>query len=605
MRKNFFFEGSLIALIIIGLIFSFSGVDKQASDIFLIVINIVAAIPLVGSLFQSIKNRRLSVEFLAISALIFSGIYGEWRSMAFINLMLSSARILAAYVESRGRGALESLVKLRPKTARVERDGRIVIIPAKEIKTGDLISIIGGESAPADGIVERGEAEFDQSLLTGESEPVLKKPDDKVFSSTILVSGEVVVRVIAAGKDSTLEKIIRLVEESSGNKAKILGVADRFTTGYIIASSIAAVLIYLASGQIKTILAFMLVVCADDIAVAVPLAFTAAMAKSARIGAIVKGGIFIEQLGSVRKIFLDKTGTLTEGRMEVRDVGIFDSNLFFEVAPAVKSMALKSNHPAAKAIADYLKDEGISPVYEFKEIAGRGMEGKWLGKDIVVGRLNHLESRGFFSSAAEKAPSKGKSTVFVGYRGKIVGAYLISDKLRKEAPEAVGDLRKRGIRVVMLTGDNESAAKTAAEALNIEDFRPSLLPEDKIRIISDESKSGPVVMVGDGVNDAAALGAANVGIAMGGIGSDITVETSDIVLMKDDLSDIPKLVDISRKATAIVAQNFVIWAGVNIVGITLVFAGTLNPSGAAAYNFLTDFLPLFNSLRLFSLRIKK
>ena len=606
MRENIFFEGSLIALILIGLVFSFSGIEKQASDIFLIVINVIAAVPLIRSLFESVKNRRLSVEFLAVSALIFSGLYGEWRSMAFINLMLSSARILAGYVENRGRSALESLVKLRPKTARVERSGRIVIVPAGEIKPDDLVVIAVGESAPADGIIERGEAEFDQSLLTGESEPVFRKTGDKIFSSTILVSGEAAIRVIASGKDSVLEKIIRLVEEAGRNKARIMGIADRFVSSYVIASSVAALLIYFSLGKTEIVLAFMLVVCADDIAVAVPLAFTAAIARAAKIGAIVKGGVFIEQLGKVRKIFFDKTGTLTEGRPEVSEIVNINAGLMAEIAAAVKSMALKSSHPTAKAIVEHLREIVPSPVDDFQEIPGRGMEAKWRGRPVIIGRLRHLEDRGI--SASDLAPiilQKGKSAVFVGWDGKLVGAYLINDKLRREAPKIIKSLRKRGIEVVMLTGDNEFSAKLAAKALDITDFRSALLPEDKIKIVSGETKKEPVAMVGDGINDAAALGAANVGIAMGGIGSDITIETSDVVLMKDNLSDIPELISISQKTAGIVAQNFMIWVGVNIVGIGLVFMGVLSPSGAAAYNFLTDFLPLFNSLRLFSFKLRR
>jgi Cd2+/Zn2+-exporting ATPase len=356
-------------------------------------------------------------------------------------------------------------------------------------------------------------------------------------------------------------------------------------------------------------LSILLVTCADDIAVAIPLAFTAAIGTAAKWGIIIKGGEYLESLAKLKVIVFDKTGTLTEGKMKVQNFMTFNNysrENFLEIAGTMEN---KSNHPVARTINQFASSKAeYLPITEVNETPGFGISGKINGQLAIAGSLSFLKQKGVkFSENEEKALTQEKNqnrTIAVfSLGGKPIGFVSISDNLKSNARSVVGNLKEMGVeKMIMLTGDNEKVAKDTAEKIGLDDFKANLLPENKIQYLKDLIGHGrEIAMVGDGVNDAPALAEADIGIAMGAIGSDAAIENAEIILMKDNLRNIADAINLSRYTMKIVYQNFFLWGIINAVGLILIFGHILGPSGAAAYNFITDFLPLLNSLKLFRL----
>lgn len=613
-EKIFTFDNLLFVFLLFTLIFHYSGlIPGNFGNLFLAVLAIIGTLPVVIAAVFSLKTKKLSVSLLASVALIVSIIAKEWTSAVFINLMLTSARILGTYAEARSRKAIKSLLKLRPKKAKIERDGSIVEIPIHEIKKGDLVIVELGESVPVDGIIEKGEASVDQSSLTGESIPVSKSEGDKVLSSTIVVAGNLVIKVEKVGTETTFEKIIELVEQAQANKAEISSISDKFAGWYIGLTFVGAVIIYLFFGNLALVLSVLLVTCADDIAVAIPMAFLTTIGRLAKRGAIIKGSNFIEGLAQAEVVVADKTGTLTKSKLKVENVFSFSQISKEEVLRLAAVASFFSSHPAGKAILKYAEKTGlkVAEPEKFKEEAGRGSIAFYRNKKIVSGRLEFFKELKIKISPHELAAikeekEKGFNVTPVASDGEIVGFISLADEIRPEAKEAIAKLKELGIKkIVMLTGDNEKIAQRVAQEIGIEDFHANLLPEDKIEYLKKHlSKNYKTIMIGDGVNDAAALSLADIGVAMGAVGSDAAIEAADVALMKDDFSVLPEIIKSSKHTMGIARQNFWIWGLVNAVGLIFVFSGVFTPVYAAAYNFATDFIPLFNSLRLFGLRIK-
>jgi len=605
---NIFLALILIAVLIIhyaGLI-SFN-LDKS----FLIIIAAIATLPIVFRALASLKNRKVSIDLLAGAALIFSLLAKEWTSAVFINLMVTSARILANYTEARSRRAIQSLLKLKPHKAKIERDGKLIEISLDEIKKGDLVVVDLGERIPIDGTVEKGEAAVDQSSLTGESIPVTKVKGDQALSSTIVVSGNLIVRAEKIGGETTLEKIIDLVEKSQANKAEIHTVADKFTGWYVALTFAGSVILYLFSGNLHLVLAVLLVTCADDIAVAIPLAFSTAIGYAAKKGVIIKGSNFLEGLAKLKTMVVDKTGTLTYGQLKVEEFFSFASQKQEEVLRLAGTVCAFSSHPSAKAIVKYLDEKNInfSDPDHFDERSGKGAVAVYRDKKIVTGKLSFFKELNFKISDAElrhinEIEEKGLNVTLFGVNDTLLGFFVLADEIKPKIKETIQELRKLGMqKIVMLTGDNERIARRIADKAGISEFHANLLPEEKLKYLKKYlSNDYKLAMVGDGVNDAAALTLADVGIAMGAIGSDAAIEAADIALMKDDFSKLPEIIKLSKFTLKISRQDFWIWGIVNAFGLVLVFTGILAPVSAAAYNFITDFIPLINSLRLFGFR---
>lgn len=574
----------------------------------LIVLAYLATIPVVISAIKAMVRREITVDLLASIALFASLWHSEWISVIFINLMITSANIFSIFTEHRSRAALESLLKLKPVTATVERDGVVTDIPIAQVVVGDRVYVKLGERIPVDGIIEKGEATIDQASLTGESLPVSRTAGDRALSSTIVVSGSLVVRAEKVGKETTFEKVISLIEHAQASKAQISSISERFGKWYIIATLAGAVLVYALFRDLVVVLSLLLVSCADDVAISIPTAFLATISTEARHGVIVKGGRFLEGLANVQTLIVDKTGTLTKGRLRVEEVVLFrnaDMQAALECAAVVSRM---SHHPSAQAIVQYVehKDIPFGQADVFLEQSGKGMVATHQGKQIVSGKLSFLKEYGIPLTDAEMAAinainDRGYNTTLIGCDGAPVCVFALADEVRSDAAYMIKNMKELGVRkVVMLTGDNEKIAARVARAVGITEFHANLFPEDKLNYIKKSLHAKhTVAMVGDGVNDAAALTLADIGIAMGTIGSDVSIESADVALMRDDLTQIPELIKAGRRVMRVARQDLIIWGTVNIIGLVLVFTHVLGPSGASFYNFVTDFIPIFNSVRLF------
>ena len=606
-----------LAIVLIAVLFiHYLGlVSFNLDQLFLIFIAAVATLPIIWRALISLKNKKVSIDLLAGVALVFSLLAKQWTSAVFINLMITSARIFGNYTEVRSRRAIQSLFKLKPEKAKIERDGKLIEISLNDVKKGDLVVVELGERVPVDGTMEKGQAEIDQSSLTGESIPVSKKKGDQVLSSTIVVSGNLVVKAEKIGEETTLEKIIDLVEKSQANKAKINTLADKFTVGVLLFNLFLATFTYfVSSGNLNLVLAVLLVTCADDIAVGIPMAFSAAIGHAAKRGVIIKGSNFVEGLAKLKVIVADKTGTLTYGRLKVEEFFDFDAEKKQESLSLAGTVCAFSNHPSAKAIVRYLdeKDVNFGNPDSFNEQSGKGATAFYRNKKIVSGKLSFFQELNFEISDNQlrqinEVKERGLNATLIGIDDNLVGFFALADEIKPKIKETISELKRMGIeKFVMLTGDNEKIAKRIADKSGIAEWHANLLPEDKLKYLKKYlSKDYKLAMIGDGVNDAAALSLADIGIAMGVIGSDAAIEAADVALMKDDFSELPEIIKLSKYTLKIGRQDFWIWGMVNGLGLILVFSGVLAPASAAAYNFITDFIPLINSLRLFGLRFKR
>jgi len=589
-------------------------INIDISNPLLFTVALVGTLPVIWSGLKAIWNRKISVDLLAAIALVFSLIQHEWLSAIFINLMLTSSRLLLAYNEAAARKSLESLLKLKPRKIKINRDGKIIEVKYSDVAIGDTVVVDLGERVPVDGVVLSGSASIDESSLTGESIPVNKTTGDKVASSGLIVSGNLMIRTEKVAGDTTLEKIIALVEQAQLDKPDIHTTAEKFATWYLIIVFIGTFVLYFFTHNLTLILAVLLVICADDIAVAVPLTFLSAISFCARKGIIVKGASFIEALPKVKIIFVDKTGTLTKGKLKVENFvcGLPNCDLILKYAGICSEL---SDHPVSKAIARFAVLDGKSVGEKpetFSEVNGSGMKALFKGEEFVLGKISFLTDNKIelSSDILEKIKSeqeKGFNVTIVSYQGKYSGYFAIADEIKPNVKKSIEELKALGVeKIIMLTGDNEAVAKRIKEATGITDYYANLLPDQKLEYIKKSLNNDfRVAMIGDGINDAAALSLADIGIAMGGIGYDVAIESADIVLMKDDFSRVPEMIRISKYVLKIAQEDFWIWGFTNVAGLVFVFSKILAPTGASAYNFLTDFIPLLNSTRIFQVYLKE
>ncbi len=607
---NFKFNLALVFGLAIVLTSSYIFPASAFNSLLLIIIGLLATVPVIYGTINVIKNKKISVDLLASIALLVSLINHEWESVAFINLMITCARMFGIYTETKAKNSIQSLFKLRPDKVKIKVGSSIKIIDIKDVKVDDLVIVEAGERIPIDGTIKAGAASIDQSSLTGESLPLEKKVGDQVLSSTLNLAGSLLVKTDKIGKDTTFEKIVGLMEDAQAHKVNIETFIEKFTSKYILFTFITASLVLIFSRNINLVLSILLVTCADDIAVAVPLAFWAAIAKAAKKGIVIKGGNYLEGLMRCRMLIVDKTGTLTRGRIKVNHIIAFGAPIkrILKLASIAESV---SEHPIARSIVEYAYDSKVKfdIPSDFEEISGRGMKVKWHGKNLIVGNLALLKDQKIkidnnALNQISSAESDGHNIVVVAYNKKLLGFIALGDELRYGIKSTIERLKKFGVvRVVMLTGDNEKVAKNVAREIGIAEYHANLLPKDKLNFVKkDINSSYKIAMVGDGVNDAAALALADVGIAMGAIGSDSAIEAADIALMNDEFGRIAEAVGLSKALGRIIVENFIIWAIVNSVGLILVFGKIIGPQGAAAYNFFSDFLPLINSLRIFQYR---
>lgn len=572
------------------------------------IVSLIALIPVILGVVKALKEKTVSVDLLAAVALIFAYLTNEWHSAVFINLMLASARIFDIWTQRRSENLIKSLLKYRPEKVKIQVDGNYKIKDIDDVAIGDIVIVEVGGRIPVDGVVISGQASVDESTLTGESVPKTKKKDDPVYSSTLNTSGSLFIKASKIASESTLAKIVTLVEESSFKKSKTIKMVNKFTKWYVLATLFGSIIVYLITRDLTFVLAILLVVCADDIAVSVPLAFTAAISRAAQRGILIKSSDVIERLPTIDTFITDKTGTLTFGKPKIVSIETFgdvDTKIFLK---NVGIAEVNSSHPISKPIVDYVLAQKIliPTVNNFNETSGEGIE-------VVNGRSKILAGKvDFVVKKSEKLTSKqkgkldgfietGHSIALVAINGKIQGFVVFEDAVRPQAKFMVAKTKELGTKLwIMLTGDNHIVAKKVSDNVGIDRYETNLTPKDKPNFIEKLKKErhGTIAMIGDGVNDAAALALADVSFAMGVVGSDVAINASDVALMNDDLMKIPEAIILARKTKAVVIECFIIWGVTNALGLALVSFGILAPTGAATFNFVTDFLPIFNALRV-------
>ncbi|MDA2922847.1 cadmium-translocating P-type ATPase [Patescibacteria group bacterium AH-259-L07] len=549
-----------------------------------------------------LKKRMVNTELFITLATVIAVMGKEYIAATVILFLI----LIAEYVEElsgeRARSSIKELIGTVPKIAVVRRNNEEVAIPIEKIEQGDIVLVRAGEQIPVDGNIAKGEASVNQAPITGESVPVDKINGDKVFTGTILESGALDIRVERVGEETMFARIIALVEEAEGKKAPIQKLADKVTTYLIPLVFLFIAGVYFFTQDIRLIITLLIFTSPAELGLATPLVMISAIARAAHQGVLVKGGIFLEQLSKVDTIIFDKTGTLTFGEPRVVEIELLDKTITEKKLLELSSAAeRRSSHPLAKAVVRYAKEKQIvipEPT-EFHLLSG-GVSARVSHNLVQIGNRNFFQNQGIELSHVTSCSDSTHTTLYVALSSNIVGRFCFADVLRKGSREAIKELISRGLRVMLLTGDNTNTAKHIAQALGIKEVWAELTPKDKFEIIAKLQKEGRMVaMVGDGINDAPALAQADVGIAMGVIGSEAAIEAADIALMTDDLQHIIEAHDISRQAYHTVKQNIFWGVGVvHVAGIALALLKIIGPIEAAIIHFFPDLFVFLNSIKL-------
>jgi Cd2+/Zn2+-exporting ATPase len=578
--------------------------------------------------YRSARNLSLDIDFLMSVAILGAtglSLFTSERLLveaASLAALFNVAELLERYAVDRARNSLGELLELAPETAQVRRDGETVEMPVADVAVGETVVVEPGEKVPLDGRVVEGESAVDESPITGESVPVDKTVDDEVYAGSIAENGYLEVSVTAAADDSTLSRVIDLVEGAQERKTKREQFVDRFAGYYtpivVAVAILTATVPPLALGfpaieWLVNGITFLVIACPCAFVISTPVTVVSGITSAARNGVLIKGGDHLERMGEVDAVAVDKTGTLTTGELSVTDVVPLNGNTETDVLRCARGLEARSEHPIAEAIVGHAAESGVDGDREvggFESLTGQGVRADLGGATHYAGKPDLFEEQGFdlnhvhFTTSAgglaedarqlcdregcldlvedtiPRLQSEGKTVILVGREDEIEGLVAVADTIRPEAARTVAALQERGLTVVMLTGDNEGTARAVAAEVGVDDFRAGLLPEDKVDAVEElQAEYGAVAMVGDGINDAPALATADVGVAMGAAGSDTAIETADVALLGDDLSRLPYLASLSRTGNSVIRQN--IWGSLGVkallaVGIPFGLVGVIH-----------------------------
>ena len=546
---------------------------------------------LVGAFKGVVFEHDIKADLLVSLALIASAATKEFFAAGEVALIMQIGSLLEDFTSDKARESIEKLIRITPQTARVLRNGEAVEVPAEAVQVGDTLRVLAGETIPVDGTILEGETAVDQSVMTGESLPADKKPGDKVSSGTVNQFGVFTMRAEAVSADSSLQRMVRLAREAEENKAPIVTAADRWATWLVVIALACAVLTWALTGEFRRAVTVLVVFCPCAFILATPTAVLAGIGNAARYGIIVRSGDAVERLSKIRRAAFDKTGTLTSGRPQVTAAVSVSPD--FTDAQLLRAAALaeqRSEHPLGKAIWTAYAQAGGTPeeVGDFRVIAGQGVSAQVDGRAVLAGKADFMRSRGIDPDACADACraelDRGATMVYIAADGALIGFVSLRDTVRADAADTVRRLKDLGITPMLLTGDAEPAARAAAESLGIPEVRANLLPEEKMNLVKSGSAE-PVCMIGDGVNDALALTGADAGIAMGGIGSDIAIESADAVLVSDELRRLPYLFDLMRRVMRKIQVNIIASLVINLSAVLLSALGILTPvTGALWHN---------------------
>ena len=543
-----------------------------------------------------IKEFDIKADLLVSIAIIASIIIGEVFAAGEIATIMAIGGFLEEYTVSKTQGRIEELVKMTPQVATRIKNGIEEKIPVENVQVGDILKVLPGESIPTDGMIIKGETSIDQSTLTGESIPVDKKENDKVYSGTINLYGSFTMKTTKVSEDSSIQKLINLVKSSNPENAKIVRTADKWATLIVVIAFTAAILTYLFTFEIIRSVTILVVFCPCALVLATPTAISAAIGNLTKHGILVKDGSSIEELAHVNELVFDKTGTLTHGTPEV--VKIVSENKD-EMMYLLASLESNSEHPLAKSIVKHYNNNNLAEVKDFKMSIGKGVSGTINRTQIIAGNKKFLEEENIeFKTYASK--NTGEIEIFVAKNKTVLGKVLLADTLRENSRCTVKKLNQLGIKTTLLTGDNEITGKIISEQVKINKAQFNCLPEDKTEYIKQEQLNGnKIAMIGDGINDAPSLKKSNVGISMGNIGSDVSIEAANIALINDNIEELPHLIGIARKTIKTININIAFSLTLNITAMILAILGALNPiEGALIHNIGSVIVIIYSSTLL-------
>lgn len=579
---------------------------------------------------EGIKNLirlQFDMKVLMTIAILGAAGIGEWSEGATVVILFAISESLERFSMERARRSIRSLMEIAPKQATVRRNGEEIILPVDEIEVGDLMLVKPGQKISMDGIVSHGSSYVNQAPITGESIPVTKEKSDEVYAGTINQEGYLEIQVTKRVEDTTLAKIVHLVEEAQAERAPAQAFVDRFARYYtpailLLAIFIAAVPPLFVGGWADWIyrgLALLVVGCPCALVISTPVAIVTAIGNAARHGVLIKGGVHLETAGSIDTIAFDKTGTLTKGIPSVThfetlletENHLYSKTYLLEIASALEK---NSQHPVATAIYQYSQEQLEEPTSKmadpFTSVTGKGVEGEIdgtlyrLGKPFFIEEFLTNSLPSFIQEALDAQQSKGQTVMLLGTKQQVLALFAVQDEVRLNSAEVIQRLHKIGIKqTVMLTGDNQATAQVIGHQLGISHIQAELLPEDKLtQIQSLRNQGAKIAMVGDGINDAPALATANLGIAMGGAGTDTALETADIALMGDDLQKIPFTIRLSRQALRIIKQNIAFAFGLKLLALLLIIPGYLTLWLAVFADLGGTLLVTANALRLLKVK---
>nr|WP_021038288.1 heavy metal translocating P-type ATPase [Bacillaceae bacterium JMAK1]AGQ45455.1 cadmium-translocating P-type ATPase CadA [Bacillaceae bacterium JMAK1] len=569
---------------------------------------------------QNLVRLQFDMRTLMTVAVIGGVIIGEWAEVAIVVILFAISEALERFSMDRARQSISSLMDIAPKEALVRRNGQEMTVHVNDIAIGDVMVVKPGQKIAMDGVIVNGYSAINQAAITGESVPVEKTVDDEVFAGTLNEEGLLEVKITKLVEDTTISKIIHLVEEAQGERAPSQAFVDKFAKYYtpiimVIAALVATVppLLFEANWEtwVYQGLAVLVVGCPCALVISTPISIVSAIGNSAKKGVLIKGGVYLEEIGGLKAIAFDKTGTLTKGVPVVTDYKVLNDTDEREMLSIITALEYRSQHPLASAIMKKADDEEISYadmlVEDFSSITGKGIKGKVNGVTYYVGSPNlfkELLSKASFNKQLEQnittLQEQGKTAMLIGTDEKILAVIAVADEVRESSKGVIQKLHEAGIKkTVMLTGDNQSTANAIGHHVGVTDVQSELLPQDKLDVIKQlRSEYDNVAMVGDGVNDAPALAASTVGIAMGGAGTDTALETADVALMGDDLKKLPFTVKLSRKTLNIIKANIAFAIGIKIIALLLVIPGWLTLWIAILSDMGATLLVALNSLRL-------
>ena len=586
----------------IALILSLSHVASLPFDLAWVAI-LLCGIPIIlEAIIGLITAFDIKADVLVSLALIASVCIGEIFAAGEVAFIMQLGALLEDLTVAKARAGIEKLVHLTPQTARVLTDDKETILPAEQVKVGDLLRVLPGETIPVDGVIRSGQTSINQAVMTGESLPVDKTVGDQVSSGTVNQFGAFEMEATKVGEDSSIQRMVRLVQSADADKAKIVGLADRWATWIVVFALTAAALTWFFTGEIIRAVTILVVFCPCALVLATPTAIMAAIGNATKHGFLVKEGDALERLAKVSKITFDKTGTLTCGTPEViavESISCYSKEELYAWAAAAEQL---SEHPLGKAVVRCYQQEtqtALLPVDQFRMIPGEGVTAMVDGKRIKAGNRKLLFLADSPLEKAETYLNNGCTVIYLAVENTLVGFLALADTVRMESAAMIQDILALGVQPVLLTGDNQNASAAIAGQLDIRELHAGCLPEDKLNHIAAYQDQGiAVCMIGDGINDAPALKKANIGIAMGGVGSDIAVDAADIALVDDEIKELPHLLALSKRMMTTIKLNLTFSMTLNFLAIALAITGLLGPVVGALVHNAGSVLVIINSALL-------